>query len=64
MEAYGDFIREKVEKEGWTHERVANYLQQVNLGKRGFSLRMVERFCSESGISKLTPIPDVTWIKL
>lgn len=58
MEEYEDFIREKVEKERWTHQRVANYLQQANPGGRGFSLRAVERFCSERRISKLTPIAD------
>ena len=58
MEAYEGFIREKVEKERWTHQRVGSYLQQVNPAERGFSLRTVERFCTEKGISKLTPIPD------
>ena len=58
MEAYEDFIREKVEKERWTHQRVASYLQQANPAERGLSLRTVERFCTEKGISKLTPIPD------
>ena len=49
MEAYIVEIRSRVE-DGYTHEQIREFLQQLNHGVRGFSARSVRRFCSEQNI--------------
>ena len=52
MEAFEDFIRAKIELESWTHKQVSVFLQENHPGRRGFSVRSVERFCSCKGIHR------------
>ena len=47
-----DFIREKVEKERWTHARLSAFLQQEYPGERGFGVRSQQNFCSEKDFHK------------
>ena len=56
---FEDFIRDKVEKDKWTHKQVSAFLQGNHPGQRGFSVRSVERFCSCKGIHKSPRIDDV-----
>ena len=60
MEDLEDFIRDKVKRERWTHRQISKFLQEVNPGQRGFSLRSVERFCSLKGIHKTSRIDETT----
>lgn len=46
------FIRRKVEKEGWTHAKLSNHLQGLYPESKGFSVRSLQRFCSEKNIHK------------
>lgn len=52
LEEIEDFIREKVERNKWTHVRLSRHLQELYPGMRGFSIRSLERFCSNKGIHK------------
>lgn len=58
LEQYEDFVREKVEIDKYTHKQLSDELQQSFPGERGFSVRSVERFCSEKGIKKMCDIDD------
>ena len=61
MSSLGDFeefIRDKVEKERWTHKQVSVFLERNHPGQRGLSARSVERFCSCKGIHKTPRIDD------
>ena len=60
LEEFEDFVREKVEKERWTHKQISGFLQGKHPGKRGFSVRSVERFCSNKDIHKTLRIDDKT----
>ena len=52
LEGLEDFIREKIEKEHWTHKELSAHLQHAYPGQRGTSVRSLERFCSVKGIHK------------
>jgi len=47
-----DLIREKIEVERWTHEKLSHYLNQTYPQQKGFSIRSIQRFCSDNGIHK------------
>lgn len=47
-----DYIREKVVSEQWTHKKLSDFFQQTYPGEKGFSVRSLERFCSERDIHK------------
>ena len=51
-----DFIRNKIEKERWTHSRLSDWLQQAYPGEKGLSVRSVRRFCSEKDTHKTSRI--------
>ena len=53
-----DFVREKVEKEHWTHSKISEHLQQVYSGLKGFSVQSIERFCREKGIRKTARLSE------
>ncbi len=55
LEGLEDFVRDKVEKERWTHKQISAFLEGIHPGQRGFSVRSVERFCSYKGIHKTPP---------
>lgn len=60
MSALEDFedIRDKIEKERWTNKQVSGFLIEWCPGRRGFSVRSVERFCGNKGIHKTSRIDD------
>ena len=58
MDGLEDFVREKVEKDRWTHSKISEHLQQAYPGAKGFSVRPVERFCSEKGIRKTARLSE------
>ena len=47
-----DIIREKIEVYRWTHKQLSDFLQQLYPGSTGYSVRSVERFCSEAGMHR------------
>ena len=51
-----DFIRDKVVVEKWTHKKLSSYLQQIYPGKKGLSIRSLQRFCSDRDIHKTARI--------
>ena len=53
-----DFIKEKIEKEHFTYLKLSRELQQRFPGRRGFSVRSLERFCSRKGIKKISVVSD------
>ena len=53
-----DLVREKIVVEKYTHRQLSNELQLSFPGEKGFSVRSVERFCSEKGIKKITDISE------
>lgn len=56
LDALEDFVRERIEKDRWTHARLSDYLQLAYPGEKGFSVRSVERFCSEKNIHKTSRV--------
>ena len=56
LEQFEDFVREKIVVERCTHKQISNELQQSFPGEKGFSVRSVERFCSNKEISKTCDI--------
>ena len=46
------FIRDKIIMENWTHSRISLYLKRLYPGCWGFSVRSIERFCSNKGIHR------------
>ena len=58
LEQFEDFVREKIVVERSTHKQISDELQQSIPGEKGFSVRSVERFCSNKGISKTCDIDD------
>ena len=56
--AFEQFIRDRVEKQRWTHKQISAFLEADHPGQRGFSVRSVERFCSNRGIHKTPRIND------
>ena len=58
LEHLESLIREKVEKERWTHDRLSDFLQRAYPGVRGLSVRSLQRFCSEKGIHKTARISE------
>ncbi len=55
---FEDFIRKKVEKDMWTHKKISDFLSVNYRGKRGFSIRSVQRFCTDRSIHKTSRIND------
>ena len=58
LEEYVDFIREKVEIDGWTHGLVSEFFKENFPGRKGFSIRSVERLCSKWNIHKTSRLSD------
>ena len=58
LEDFEDLIRDKVVKERWTHKQISGFLMERHPGQRGFSVRSIERFCSNKSIHKTSRIDD------
>ena len=58
LKDFEEFIRDKIEKERWTHKQISAFLEETHPGQRGFSVRSVERFYSYKGIHKPSRIDD------
>lgn len=52
LEILSDFIREKIVNDKWTHHQLSSYLQQIFPGRKGYSIRSIQRFCSDHNIHK------------
>ena len=51
-------IRDKIEKEHWTHAQLSSCLKVAYPGERGFSVRSIEKFCSDNNIHKVAKLSD------
>ena len=60
LEDFEDLVREKIVKERWTHKQISGFLMESCPGQRGFSVRSIERFCSNKGIHKTSRINDLS----
>ena len=58
LDSLEDYVREKIEKECFTYLKLSRELQQRYPGRRGFSVRSIERFCSQKGIKRMSSITD------
>ena len=52
LEELADYVREKVEKDHMTYGRLSAHLMELYPGVRGFSVRSLQRFCSQHNICK------------
>lgn len=53
-----DFVREKVVKDQWTHDRVSRFLRESTGMVRGLSERSVRRFCASKEIKRTSRVDD------
>ena len=59
LDAFEDYIREKIEKQHMTHGKLSEILSARLPGVRGLSIRSIERFCQEKGIHKTSRLSQV-----
>ena len=59
LEPFEDFIREKIEREQWTHRCLYEYFCRQCPGGRGFSIRSIERFCHTQNIHRTARLSDL-----
>ena len=53
LESLEHYVKEKIERDGWTHKRLSEHLTAENQQtSRGFSVRSIQRFCSERNIHR------------
>lgn len=52
LDGLEDYIRNLIEREHMTLPQLSFHLQELYPGVRGFSIRSLERFCSENNIHK------------
>ncbi len=55
---FEDFVTKKVKTEKWTHKQISDCLSARYPGEKGFSVRSVQRFCSNMDIHKTSRISD------
>ena len=60
LESFVDFVREKVQRYGWSHKRISLFLQENNPGVRGLSERSVRRFCHQNDIHKTSRLDNLS----
>ena len=58
LQSFTDFIREKVEKESWTHAQLSDHFHALYPAESGFSVRSIQRLCNEKGIKRTSRISD------
>ena len=63
LKDFEEFIRDKIEKERWTHKQISAFLEETHPGQRGFSVRSVERFYSYKGIHKPHELTTTSWMR-
>ena len=51
-------VKEKIEVCRWTHKQLSEYLQQLYPGSRGYSVRSLERYCSEADIHRTSRLSE------
>ncbi len=56
LENFESLIRQKVEKERWTHKQISDFLKRRYPGVRGLSVRSIERLCCSKNIHKTVQI--------
>ena len=52
------FVREKIVKGKYTYKQLSDTLQYCFPEERGFSVRLIKRFCNEKEIRKTTKFDD------
>lgn len=52
LSALEEYVRDQVERHGWTHQKLSDHLKEIYPGVKGFSVRSIERFCQEKNIHK------------
>ena len=52
-------ITEKITEENFTYEQLSTFLQHLFPGKRGFSIRSLQRYCSKENIHKTSRLNDI-----
>ena len=45
-------IREKIELERWTYEKLSSHLQGLYRGRKGLSASMLKKYCNSNNIRK------------
>ena len=60
LDSFVDFVREKVQRYGWSHKKISLFLQENNPGVRGLSERSVRRFCHQNDIHKTSRLDNQT----
>ena len=45
-------VREKIERDRWTYQKLSSHLQQLYPGLKGFSVSSLKRFCNSRNIHK------------
>ena len=52
LDGLEDVVREKIENEQWTFQKLSDHLEQLHPGKKGFGVRSLKRFCNLKNIHK------------
>ena len=52
LDEHEDYIRRRVVEERITHRQLSEEFKGLYPGRRGYSIRSIERFCQEKGIHK------------
>ena len=58
LDGFVDFVREKVQRFGWSHKRISLFLQENNPGVRGLSERSVRWLCHQNDIHKTSRLDN------
>ena len=58
LDQFEELVREKIEVQKYTHKQISNEFQMSFPGEKGFSVRSIERFCSDKGIKKVSNISE------
>jgi hypothetical protein len=59
LEELEDFIRERLQQDKWTHNKISTYLKLTYPNGEGYSLRSIGRFCSSNNIHKTSRLTSV-----
>ena len=58
LEEHEDYIRRRVVEEYATHRQISEELRGLYPGRRGFSIRSIERFCNDKDIHKTSRLSE------
>ena len=52
LDSLEEFVTQRIISDGWTHKALSEHLTANYPSSRGFSVRSIERFCSERNIRR------------